>query len=788
MNIFLALALTGFVAFAYPWSICAQNKPSAKPVSNNTVQALPLSPQEQAVRNLQAFTKLYGYVRYFHPSDEATKIDWNKFAIYGTGKVKNARTTSELASTLEELFLPIAPTLQILRPNEKSRVSAVPGNPIQHQVVAWQHRGIGLGVMRYGRTYESIRLNRDNDISSDSPSFGTITQGIRNSTTGTHISELQGKQIKMVGRMKAQVSGAGNQGQFWLRVDKKSGTGFFDNMQDRPVTTTEWGEYSIIGTVDTVATAVAFGAFLLGKGKVWADDIRLFTRNAATEEWKPVAIENPSFETFTPATSGSFSFAGWNSSPTYKFTASADNAPHGKVSVCIENKSEEAKRFRGELFAEKPKGGEMLLKDLAGGLQCALPIALYGDSTTTLGATTQSATAFTTLLNTVNAIKLDSTALEQEPVRLANVVMAWNVLQHSYPYFDVTGISWNDALTTTLAGTLKSVSKQEFTKTMQQMLEKLRDGHANYYEFTPSLLLPIELVLAEGKPVVIASKDTLLKQGDVLLQIDGKDVQPMITQLSALASGTTQWKQSRALRALTASPKLDVSVTVNRKGETVIVNTMRQRPGAVYEHTPIKQIVNATNNAKSVWYVDLSQATIGDFQRSVKEIADAKGIIFDLRGYPNGNHEILSYLTDTAITSARWNIPRMLYPDGERVQGYDTNGRWPITPMQPRIKGKVVFLTGGGAISYAESVMGIVEYYKLGDIVGETTAGANGNVNSMNLLGNARISWTGMKVLKHDGSQHHLVGIKPTVPAVRTVQGIRAGRDEVLEKALSLMP
>jgi len=43
-----------------------------------------------------------------------------------------------------------------------------------------------------------------------------------------------------------------------------------------------------------------------------------------------------------------------------------------------------------------------------------------------------------------------------------------------------------------------------------------------------------------------------------------------------------------------------------------------------------------------------------------------------------------------------------------------------------------------------------------------------------------------MKVLKHDGSQHHLVGIKPTLEVKCTVQGVRAGRDEVLEAAVQL--
>ncbi|MEN0050458.1 MAG: peptidase S41, partial [Bacteroidota bacterium] len=66
-------------------------------------------------------------------------------------------------------------------------------------------------------------------------------------------------------------------------------------------------------------------------------------------------------------------------------------------------------------------------------------------------------------------------------------------------------------------------------------------------------------------------------------------------------------------------------------------------------------------------------------------------------------------------------------------------------------------------------------------------AGANGNVNPFTTMGGFRFSWTGMKVLKHDGSQHHMIGIQPTVPMQPTIQGIREGRDELLEKAVEII-
>jgi C-terminal processing protease CtpA/Prc len=81
--------------------------------------------------------------------------------------------------------------------------------------------------------------------------------------------------------------------------------------------------------------------------------------------------------------------------------------------------------------------------------------------------------------------------------------------------------------------------------------------------------------------------------------------------------------------------------------------------------------------------------------------------------------------------------------------------------------------------------MSFVEHYHLGAIVGSTTAGTNGSVAEIETPSGCITSFTGMKVTKHDGSRYHLVGVKPTIPAARTIAGVAAGRDEILEKALA---
>jgi hypothetical protein len=190
--------------------------------------------------------------------------------------------------------------------------------------------------------------------------------------------------------------------------------------------------------------------------------------------------------------------------------------------------------------------------------------------------------------------------------------------------------------------------------------------------------------------------------------------------------------------------------------------------------------------SSGVWYVDLTRARIADLTPKLSALAAAPGVVFDLRGYPtDAGARILPHLLDKAETDRWMHVARIVGPFG-RVAGWHSFG-WNLGPVGPRLTGRIVFMTDGRAISYAESVMGYVADRKLATIVGSATAGANGNVVAFAVPGGFRITFTGMRVTGHDGqAQHHLVGVRPDVAVEPTIAGLRAGRDEVLERALAI--
>lgn len=99
---------------------------------------------------------------------------------------------------------------------------------------------------------------------------------------------------------------------------------------------------------------------------------------------------------------------------------------------------------------------------------------------------------------------------------------------------------------------------------------------------------------------------------------------------------------------------------------------------------------------------------------------------------------------------------------------------------------QIIFLTDGRAISYAESIMLYIKGHHLATIIGQPTAGTDGDINELKLPGGIQTRWTGMKMINLDGTQLYGIGVLPDIYVNQTIEGFKAGRDDVLEKAIEL--
>lgn len=667
--------------------------------------------------------------------------------------------------------------------------------------------------------------------------FGNLMQSV-------DAKDYRGKRVRLRAAVRVE-GGESGRAQLWLREDRTSeARGFFDNMGDRPIRGGEWAYYTIEGSLRDDAASLNFGLMVLGGATAWLDDVTLEVLGVAEVTAEPAReISNRGIENiaafarltgyvrfFHPSDAAveldwdRFVYEG------ARAVESAANAEElvGKLrelfgpiapSVVIHvtnGRAAEAKdalvkgeraarwvhhglgpRERGQqsVYASRveratvddegklptgwPDAGAPYQADLGGGAACRVPLVAKSEQKGPETAASRE-----------NAGKPDYSG-EDRATRIAAVVQLWTPLQHFYPYFDVTETDWDGALVEGLRRAAVDKDEREFLKTLRWMVAQLRDGHGGvYHNFDDAIAVPpLALDWVEERLVVTAAEgaaaegDDAIGRGAVIDTIDGRPAGDVLRECEGLISAATpQWARSRALREVLAGREgtkvtLGVTLADGTKVERSVVRsankhaTREARPGAVEEIRP------------GVWYVDIDRLADGMLKDRWKDFASAKGVIFDLRGYPSSGEAwtILGHLTDERITCAQWLIPNVKRPDHKDMEFNKSN--WPVMPLKPRVKGKVAFLTGGGAISAAETLMGIVEHYRLGEIFGGPTAGTNGNVNTLQLPGGFNVAFTGMKVLKHDGAQHHGVGIQPTRPVARTIAGVRAGRDEVLEAA-----
>jgi uncharacterized protein (TIGR03437 family) len=207
--------------------------------------------------------------------------------------------------------------------------------------------------------------------------------------------------------------------------------------------------------------------------------------------------------------------------------------------------------------------------------------------------------------------------------------------------------------------------------------------------------------------------------------------------------------------------------------------SLEETLGAVPEPRPqsIAQI------EPGIYYVDVTRATSAQWTAALPSLQAASGIVFDYRGYPQIYP--LSNLATGFQTAFQMLIPRPQLPDRIAV-GFNSSS-WSVSPTPPLLTAKAVFLTDGRAISYAESSLITVAAARLGDTVGGPSAGTDGNVTGFTLFGLYYMGFTGMKVVNQDGSQFHGIGVRPTVPVMRTRAGVAAGQDEILERGLALV-
>jgi hypothetical protein len=121
--------------------------------------------------------------------------------------------------------------------------------------------------------------------------LGTIEQVVE-------ASAFRGKRIKYTGHLRTEGAKAGA-GAIWFRAENANGAVLaFQSTEGRSISSGDrWPEHSIVIDVPSQATVVLFGAFLVGPGSLWLDDLHVVAVDRSTpltgEVYPPGVTINP---------------------------------------------------------------------------------------------------------------------------------------------------------------------------------------------------------------------------------------------------------------------------------------------------------------------------------------------------------------------------------------------------------------------------------------------------------------------------------------------------------------
>lgn len=560
-------------------SLSAQTPPPSVPIE------APRPLTARGLDNLRSLARMFGFVRYFYPSDEAATADWSRFAVAAVRAVEPAGSPAELASTLQSLFVPLAPTVRVTPAGAPRPMMEMQSGKF---VILWQHRGLGPPQGRAGSAFFSSR-------------------------------------------------------------------------------------------------------FL-------------------------VPAEQSPLVSFAP-------------------------------------------------FHE----------DLPGGVSCMVPMALYRPQ----GAVAQA-----------GPLPPPPGSPDDRTVRLAAVIVAWNVFEHFYPYFEQLGPVWMAALGPLLSEASEDKDAQAFHATLQKMSVILRDGQGGVSGpgAPPDSVPPILWTMAEGRVVALSVQGTAeVKPGDALLTIDGKPAAEVLAAREAGMPGSTpQGIRERALPYLLARApgekvQLELEPFAQPGARRTVTLESTIRAGGLHAPGPSK----IAEIEPGIFYIDLDRATDADFSAAAPALAKARGMVYDLRGGVRNLPQIfpiLGHMLNRTVQGPPMAIPIVSRPDGAEIVFQEN--QWLASPAPPYFPARRAFLANGRTIGNAESVLAIVDRYKLGQIVGETSGGANGALDSFTVPGGYDLTFTEERVRQFDGSPLFGAGVRPTIPVSPTRAGIAGGRDEALERAI----
>ena len=389
------------------------------------------------------------------------------------------------------------------------------------------------------------------------------------------------------------------------------------------------------------------------------------------------------------------------------------------------------------------------------------------------------------------------------PYRILALFRYWNIVNYFFPYRELCDTKWSEVLSEMLPEFVCAENQKQYLLACLKICAKIDDSHGHVklndiadYEIFEQRKVPFETKFIENKLVVTSfSSDSVgiekvISVGDIIEKINGETVENVVERLLPYtpASNYTGKLRNIARQILQTNDSiLTVSLLQNGKIVNKTIQTYDKKQLKIpdyYHPKPNEKGYNIIRD--SIGYIFPANCSPEERESEVARImSNTRGLIIDLRCYPSDYNamSIAPYLMKNWGYYCRQSMSNISMPGYFLIGGE--------YPMPNREAGsypyKVVVIVNEYTQSQAEDHTFFYYLAPQVTIIGSTTAAANGAVFTFPLPGGITTSMTGLGMYYPDGTCMQRIGVKIDEEIKPTIAGIKSGRDEPLERAISIV-
>jgi carboxyl-terminal processing protease len=381
-------------------------------------------------------------------------------------------------------------------------------------------------------------------------------------------------------------------------------------------------------------------------------------------------------------------------------------------------------------------------------------------------------------------------------MRLLGLARYWNIINYFYPYKYKLDEDWDSVLYDMIPLFKDAEDTINYNLALMQLTAKLDDSHAGFLtkytnQFFGSMWAPFRFKLIDGKAIVTdyfndsLCKKNNIRKGDVFLSVNNVSIEKIIDAKKKYIGASNEPTRFRNYSYAVFNGNTDSVLVKFERGGVIADKTLHRYYFKDFNYKPlsiaddVSKIIDNT-----IGYVNMGLLMPKQVDDVLANLKNTAAIIFDVRNYPNGTlYQIADFLNKQKVPFAKFTIPDLSYPGVFTKSAYTYScGK----KNNDYYKGKVILLFNETSQSHAEFTLMALKTAPNVIGIGSQTAGADGNVSVITFPGGYKTWMTGIGVYYPDGGETQRIGIVPDIVVTPTIDGIKNGKDEVLEKALEV--